>query len=39
MEGESHLSENESMLHDAELSQLIDECDYTDDEDHDDSLL
>ncbi|XP_011502203.1 PREDICTED: transmembrane protein 194A [Ceratosolen solmsi marchali] len=32
MEGECHLSENESMEHDAELTKLIEECEYTDDE-------
>ncbi|XP_001604041.1 nuclear envelope integral membrane protein 1 [Nasonia vitripennis] len=32
MEGECHLSENESFEHDTELTQLIEECDYTDDE-------
>lgn len=39
MEVEEHYSENESMAHEAELSRLIDECDYTDDEDNDDSIL
>jgi hypothetical protein len=32
MEGECHLSENESMEHDVELTKLIEECEYTDDE-------
>lgn len=32
MEGDSHLSENESMEHDLELTKLIEECEYTDDE-------
>ena len=35
MEGEYHLSDNESMEHDAELTKLIEECEYTDDEDED----
>ncbi|XP_014235006.1 nuclear envelope integral membrane protein 1 isoform X1 [Trichogramma pretiosum] len=37
MEGNSHLLENESMEHDAELTKLIDECDLTDDEEYDNS--
>ncbi|XP_014211349.1 nuclear envelope integral membrane protein 1 [Copidosoma floridanum] len=32
VEGNSHLSENESMDHDAELTRLIEECECTDDE-------
>ena len=32
MEGESHLSEDESQEHDAEITRII-ECEYTDDED------
>ncbi|KAJ8668610.1 hypothetical protein QAD02_010273 [Eretmocerus hayati] len=35
MEGESHLSENESMEHDAELTKLIEECELTDDDEFD----
>ncbi|XP_033198166.2 nuclear envelope integral membrane protein [Bombus vancouverensis nearcticus] len=33
MEGESHLSEGESREHDAEITRIIEECEYTDDED------
>ncbi|XP_033333193.2 nuclear envelope integral membrane protein isoform X1 [Megalopta genalis] len=32
MEGESHLSDEESREHDAEITRLIDQCEYTDDE-------
>lgn len=32
MEGDSHLSEDESMIHDVELTKLIEECEYTDEE-------
>lgn len=34
MEGDSHISEDESMHHDLELTKLIEECEYTDDEDY-----
>ncbi|XP_076249369.1 nuclear envelope integral membrane protein [Calliopsis andreniformis] len=33
MEGESHLSDDESREHDAEITRIIEECEYTDDED------
>ncbi|XP_071871791.1 nuclear envelope integral membrane protein isoform X1 [Bombus fervidus] len=33
MEGESHLSDGESREHDAEITRIIEECEYTDDED------
>lgn len=33
MEGESHLSDGESQKHDAEITGIIEECEYTDDED------
>lgn len=33
MDGESHLSEDESREHDDEITKIIEECDYTDDED------
>ncbi|XP_053986532.1 nuclear envelope integral membrane protein isoform X2 [Hylaeus anthracinus] len=33
MEGESHLSDDESRDHDAEITRIIEECEYTDDED------
>lgn len=36
MEGDSDLLENESHEHDAELTRLIEECEYTDDEDEND---
>ncbi|XP_014296955.1 nuclear envelope integral membrane protein [Microplitis demolitor] len=32
MEGESHLSEHESSEHDLEITRLIEECEYTEDE-------
>ncbi|KAK1130279.1 hypothetical protein K0M31_018417 [Melipona bicolor] len=33
MEGDSHLSDDESQKHDAEITRIIEECEYTDDED------
>lgn len=33
MEGESHLSDDESQEHDAEITRIIEECEYTDDDD------
>ncbi|XP_011304185.1 transmembrane protein 194A isoform X2 [Fopius arisanus] len=36
MEGSPHLSQNESYEHDVELTRLIEECEYTEDEDEDD---
>lgn len=36
MEGDSHLSDDESLEHDAELTRLIEECEYTDDENDND---
>ncbi|CAK9823318.1 Nuclear envelope integral membrane protein [Anthophora retusa] len=33
MEGESHLSDDESREHDAEITRIIEDCEYTDDED------
>ncbi|XP_029038146.1 nuclear envelope integral membrane protein 1 [Osmia bicornis bicornis] len=33
MEGESHLSEDESREYDAEITRIIEECEYTDEED------
>ncbi|XP_034934243.1 nuclear envelope integral membrane protein 1a [Chelonus insularis] len=32
MEGESHLSEDETMQHDLEITKMIEECEYTEDE-------
>lgn len=34
MEGDSHLSENEMEEHDAEISKIIEESEYTDDDDY-----
>ncbi|XP_017793463.1 PREDICTED: nuclear envelope integral membrane protein 1-like [Habropoda laboriosa] len=33
VEGESHLSDDETREHDAEITKIIEECEYTDDED------
>ncbi|KOX70131.1 hypothetical protein WN51_04871 [Melipona quadrifasciata] len=33
VEGDSHLSDDESQKHDAEITRIIEECEYTDDED------
>lgn len=33
MEGESHLSDDESREYDAEITRIIEECEYTDEED------
>lgn len=35
MEGDSHLSDSETFEHDAELTRLIEECEYTDDDNDD----
>ncbi|XP_066586493.1 nuclear envelope integral membrane protein-like isoform X2 [Prorops nasuta] len=35
VEGDSHLSDDETIEHDFELTKLIEECEYTDDEDED----
>ncbi|PBC31435.1 nuclear envelope integral membrane protein isoform X1 [Apis cerana] len=34
MEGDSHLSDDESREHDIEITRIIEECEYTDDEDY-----
>lgn len=32
MEGDSHLSDDESQAHDIEITRIIEECEYTDDD-------
>lgn len=36
MEGDSHLSDHETSEHDLEITRLIEECEYTEDEYDDD---
>lgn len=33
IEGEDHLSDNETNEHEAELTRLIEQCEYSDDDD------
>lgn len=33
VQGSSHLSEDETLEHDSSITKLIEECEYTDDED------
>ena len=39
MEEDQHLLEDESVEHDDELTKLIEECDYTDDEEYENAKL